>query len=87
MMNKMAMIILNEKKFGSKVNGRRNYVIKTYDNKVFAGNQGHFPNCFYSETIGNMAEHGILWMWFTYKKDMMETLKYLEEEGCKVVMR
>jgi hypothetical protein len=73
-----------ENTLGSKVNGRRNYIIRVEDNCkiVFAGMMGE------ARRRGETAEyiryiilHHVRWYEFTYKKDFKEALDKLKEMG------
>ena len=71
----------------SKIDGRRNYVIRweTKDNIAYAGGMG-VMRCrgLMGEYIAYMSNHGTTWAEFTYKKDFKAALKALEEKQIEI---
>lgn len=68
----------------SKVEGRKNYVV--YINKhfktAFVGGIGAMKNRgFTGAYLSDIRTFGLSWSYFTYKKDALELVKALEEEG------
>jgi hypothetical protein len=67
----------------SKVQGRRNWVIRTefINNKMYVRYAGSFGGAdrfgYLTESLQYMAEHHVRWYVFTYKKDYTETLNKL----------
>lgn len=78
----------NGKKLESYVMGRRNWVIKTYDNRAIFGSWGVAKRNgqLRSVTFQDMADHKIHWLEYTYKKDALTALKELENIGYKIVV-
>ena len=76
----ITMDIMN--KVCSKVNGRRNYVIRTENGKiVFAGGYGTAKRYgWLSEYLTYITEHHVRWYEFTYKKDFDEACALLKRE-------
>ena len=88
--NAIALKLMDiENTCGSKVEGKRNWMvqIRTTDNlKVaYVGTHGQMTrrgfNC---EMIEDIVKYSIRWFFFTYKKDLLNTLKTLEESGYSV---
>lgn len=80
------MVIENE--INSKVEGRRNWVIRTEvrnGKKVipYAGGYGRAVDIGWvgPELITTIVKNSIRWYEFTYKKDYLEALKKLENKG------
>lgn len=74
--------IMMDERFGSKVYGRRNYIIVTYDKSFYKLGFGQAKRLrltnWYLKTI---AEHNIHFFEFTYKKDCESCAEALTENG------
>lgn len=71
----------------SEVTGRRNWVIRTYDDKAQCGGFGQMERCgMLGAFLRDMAKHGICWRYFTYKKDWLEAMKAYKEAGYQIVI-
>lgn len=58
----------------SKIYGRKNYVVRTYDKTAQCGYVGHFHKLSFV-AFSSDGDHGLTWRYFTYKKDLLEALK------------
>lgn len=72
----------------SKVTGRRNWEIKTYDDMAYCGGFGQMVR---NGLLGwhylrEMAEHGITFRAFTYKKDFQAAIEQYKKAGYKIIM-
>lgn len=68
--------------FGNKTPGRRNYAIVIYDDKFFCGNFGRLKEKgYFSWRLSDMAQHNILIINYTYKRDFQHDCAMLEEAG------
>jgi hypothetical protein len=66
----------------SKVEGRRNYVICiTNDKAVMMGVGRAKAEGRLTAFLWEIAKYNKSWLYFTYKKDALETLKALKEKG------
>lgn len=89
MSNLVAMEIENNSH--SKINGRRNWVIRTeiYDGEkcvVFHGafGEGERRGWLAPESLKNIEKYSIRWYKYTYKKDYLKALEELKNDGYKV---
>lgn len=76
-MAKEIMEVKRDEAIGSKLNGRRNYVIRTdiWNGKIcmINGTYKHLEeNGWLCETLKHIVEHNTRWYYFTYKKDYEE---------------
>ena len=70
-----------------KVMGKRNYVVKLWgiDKIASAMTRGEaLKNRAYCENIWNALANDIQWVEFTYKKDWLNFIEILKEDGFKV---
>ena len=68
----------------SKVFGRRNWVIRTYDNTATLYGFGQAKKFhLLCERIDNIAKHHITWLEYTYKADALKALTELAVKGYK----
>ena len=85
----LKVMILDEAgKAISKVNGRHNYVIRMEmnDSIAYAGGMGTMEKCgLMGEFLSYMTKHGTCWAEYTYKKDFLEAVKALENNGFKIL--
>ncbi len=68
----------------SKVEGRRNYTIRMEmkDKRAYVGGNGAMERRHLtSEYLTYIANHGTCWANYTYKKDFMNAIKALENNG------
>ena len=82
-----AMILTEMGHAVSKVNGRRNYVIRMEmnDKRAYVGTMGAMvSHRLMSERLSYMAEHGTSWAEYTYKKDWQAAVNALAENGFSV---
>lgn len=86
--NLVAMEI--ENKMNSKVEGRRNWLIRTEVMNgvkyiMFCGGygEGDRRGWLAPEMIANIGKYSIRWYTYTYKKDYLEAVKMLKENGYK----
>lgn len=69
----------------SKVYGRRNYVIYTYDNTATLYGWGQADReGILCTSFKNINKHNIHWFKFTYKKDALEVLAALAQSGYDI---
>lgn len=71
----------------SKLYGRRNYAIRMemVDKDACVGGYGVLARRgLMGENLMYMAEHGVCWAEFTYKKDFMAAVKALEDNGFTI---
>lgn len=72
---------------GSRVNGRRNYVIQVTgsEKNITIGTYKTMRSHGRLEaTIASMIKNGITWLFYTYKKDFLADIKSFEENGWTV---
>lgn len=70
----------------SKVEGRRNWAISTFDDKAYVGGFGQLKRAGLLRCLLiDIAEHGILFREFTYKKDWQEAVEKLKAAGYKII--
>ena len=71
----------------SKVSGRVNWVIRIElaDKRATVGGKGRMTSRnLMSERVSYIAKHGTTWEEFTYRVDLEEAMKELEEQGFSI---
>lgn len=83
MENVIALVeTLTADKLGSKLNGRRNWVVMTRGNVVKIAPWGEAVRCGWMEMrLSEIAAVGVRWFKYTYKADALEAYKVLREAG------
>ena len=79
-----AMILAEAGNAISKVNGRRNYVIRMEmkDKEAYIGTMGAMVHRgLMGEYLSYMVKHGTCWAEYTYKKDWQAAVNALAENG------
>ena len=79
--------LIESGKIISKVNGRRNYVIRLEmkDKYAFVGGFGQMSRRgLMSEFLSYISKHGTTWAEYTYKKDFLKAIEILKENEITV---
>jgi len=87
----MNTLILSESgKAISKIYGRHNYVIRMemVDKIAYVGGKGAIKNNgLMGEYIQYMVKHGTCWAEYTYKKDFLQAIQGLENNGFEIIWK
>ena len=85
----LANAFIDSQNIHSKISGNRNWFVKTFQYTngnlhIDCGRPGNAPKALFSDLLVDIGRHNIRTYWFTYKKDMVETIKEFEAKGASV---